>query len=1137
MTLNVSNFNVLDRHLDVARDHLLEASAGTGKTFSIENIVVRLLIEKEDPCTIDRILVVTFTRAATRDLKMRIRANIEKAVASLKECNLNSPDYLCAIIEQGTLFTTAAIKRLERALFTFDQAQIFTIHSFCSRMLRENILEGDIGLDAISENKQVDNEQLFAIIRDFFRTELTTKYSQAQLNIVLKEHKYDIAKLEKALLKYSSGCEVIDTRPYNDLLAEFNAIMSTLGLEKEKILADYFLQSPRYKQLKNHKGAEEKLEFFAHLFTQQSWSGNDLDRLISEGLILVEALDPGLLKAKKEPVPRASLHYPDLLERLLSTLGRLLKEASSYRIIFARMVHHCQLMVQRYLAEEEKFRHDDFLRLMAEGLDNPEFVEKIQGRYRAAIIDEFQDTDPLQWEIFKRLFLGKRLIYLVGDPKQSIYAFRQADIYTYLQAAQQIGTDNHASLDVNFRSQPSLVTALNTIFGKNNNFLTLPRLKTSLEYPHVKFSKKTPEKEFSDAFGSVHFFIAQEETAKIKFPLEDFEERFYFPFMLEEIVRLQRLDGFQFSQCAILIRDQFQGNRLAEFFRAYNVPVALQKSSSLADSPALLAIREVLQAVINQGDESALRLALGGELIAWTHHEVRALSDSSTLEKTLDIFRTFHRLLVAGGFALFFQKLMKSSFGCKQIIAEKMLTRKDGDVFHQELSQIAELLAEQQSQTQCGPEGLLLFIDEFTLFDSNNDERIKKRRDPHQEAVQILTLHSSKGLEFDIVFALGLMNQTPVTNLFIPMQKGNKQQLVPITEDNQELFAEHCLEGDAEKMRQLYVALTRARYRLYIPVAFALGSKPAPKGCASPMELFIAGISEPHEPAYEVINKQNSQGFLSFLEDAAKKAKITYSLLNETKKKTLSAFVDTHEIALCAPEKVNIVNPAKYMLSFTQLSKHTSTTASRPNLKPPHDHQCVIKTPHTLPSGAMTGIIMHEIFEKLPWKKIKDIRDPALLIPYVTPYLAGTEFVGWAQVTCEMVFAALSCPLEGFSLLDVDPKKMYRETEFLYPLKSADGFLKGVIDFVFEHNGKYYIVDWKTNWLGDQGVSYQKEGMEAAMREHDYYLQGKLYTDALEKFLHVMGISRFSECFGGVFYLFVRGIDGRTPNQGVLHLC
>ena len=459
----MKQFNVLDRNLVLHQHYLLEASAGTGKTFSIQNIVVRLLIEPQvetrsegkdgpsEPLLLQKILVVTFTRAATRDLKMRIRSNIEQALSDLQSWQSDhlipamAPDYLKGCMERGEAAVLQACKRLQQALFTFDYAPIFTIHSFCARMLRQFALESDMGLHSLAGDEALSQSEVMEIIRDFFRTGIRIEnYSPAQLEILLKED-----PCQRKLMRLIQGLYSFPSFPpfkelYLKVTKALFLLKSSLALNSENLISDFKTQASAYR---NHKGAETKIDTltkvirFAKLFDREEWSTQEVDGLIRDGLIWLKALDPHLLKGK--PPNEDLLHYPTFSACLRESLAMLIHEAGDFPHLLARLGGDCQKLLRRFQREEEKLSHDDVLRKMHEALDRGSFLGKVRAHYQAAIIDEFQDTDPLQWQIFSRLFLSdyprwKGYLYLVGDPKQSIYSFRQADIYTYLEAAKAV---------------------------------------------------------------------------------------------------------------------------------------------------------------------------------------------------------------------------------------------------------------------------------------------------------------------------------------------------------------------------------------------------------------------------------------------------------------------------------------------------------------------------------------------------------------------------------------------------------------------------------------------------------------------------------------------------------------------------
>lgn len=1128
--------NVLDRNLNVQESYLLEASAGTGKTFSIENIVVRLLIDGDKPLLLDQILLVTFTKAATADLKKRIRQNLEKTVRILKEYETYDqiPDYVRAHIEKGEQAINLAIYHLKNALFAFDEAQIFTIHSFCSKMLHDNTIQGGMSLKSTEDGNTLLNSEVLDVIRNFFRTELQEdEFSKSQVNIVLKNHKSSIENVEKALLKWMlGGLEIKKTAGFNELFEQFCNVMKGFSYEKEKIVADFEIQIENYKKLKNHESGLQKVEAFAALFEKQL-TGEDFDKLIQDGLYLLEALDKKQLKVKQKPLGR-ELFYPNLMIQLEEKLAPLIREAASYEMIFARMLYFAQKLLANYLKEEEKFRFDDLLTQMKEALKNEHFLSTIRLRYKAAIIDEFQDTDKTQWDIFNCLFSGVSPVYLVGDPKQSIYAFRQADIYTYLHAADTIKQEHRLTLDTNYRSVPSLTSCLNALFEKsvNPDFIELPKINQVLDFKQVKSPSSISEYPFEDNVGSVHFFIAEAASKTAKLPIEDFEG-YYFPFMLQQIQSLQK-QGFNLSQMAILVKDQFQSKRVFDYMQKNGVALALQRLSNLSDSSVHQSLIELLTAVISPHDESALKIALGGQLIGFTSVEILQLNTPTILEAILDKFIGFRKILSSFGFYKFFESFLKCIWNDKTV-AESILSRENGSDIYEEFLQIAELVAQHESETKATPLDLLRFLKDFDLLSFDLDDRLKKLKDPEVQAIKVLTIHSSKGLEFDIVFALGLINRAPMPSTFIPVELEHTIILEPLVDEHSENYINFCKELDAEKLRQLYVAMTRAKYRLYVPVAFCNNSngKEIKVPTASCIELFLAKMVPFRKTnSYEAIQHLNAKDFIIFLENFPKTLKFSYSHLNEMNFDFEP--IQRQSLELVPPVEVHIHNASLYMTSFTKIAPNKLVKKGAT----PQDFLNEDKNRHTLPAGAKTGILLHSILESFPFAKYRDITDPSDLASFVHPYLSGTKFEKWKVVFQEMLFNLLNCSFEGseasFKFSDIDPSYIYREQEFIYSEPDQSRFMNGVIDFMFLHEGKYYFIDWKSNWLGDKDEDYAGEGLEKAMIESGYYLQAEIYKQAIFRFLRIVEERDFEDCFGGIFYVFLRGLSTEQTGNGIL---
>lgn len=1140
----ITPFEVLSPNQNIHQHFIVEASAGTGKTFSIENLVVRLLLEENRllnaPLTIEQILIVTFTRAATLDLKVRIRKNLEEAISLFRSIQSGVPQentnlrYLLpyATSEESLV---AAKRRLESSLRRFDQSQIFTIHGFCSRMLKDNTFEGDLSLDASgSEENQVPVTELKRIIKDLFRTEIRSEnYSPAQIALVLKKHKGQIDKLENELLRVVRKGMDIETRPsYSVLYNKFLSAMTTLKEEHhftpESLFSDYQILALQY--TKPTDDPEEAIERFTQLFGKEGWSENDFDTLLQDGLVLLDVLHPSKLRKRPKASEGSSIQHPDLLSTLQTHLKPIIDEASDPLTIFTRMAHDCQKLMRRHLREEEKMNFDDLLTNMQAALNNPLFLEKVQSKYPVAIIDEFQDTDPIQWGIFKSLFLNElHHLYLVGDPKQSIYGFRQADIYTYLSAVQSMDENSRGSLDTNFRSQPALVNALNSLFSPKNTpeLFKLPNNDNSIHYRPVMASKSTTPKDFNDNKKALHFFIGETITSrKDIFPLESLEENLFFPFMIEEIQRLNKQNHVLFKNIAILVGDRFQADRMSKKLKEFGIPFSQQKSASLADSKALPALKELLKAVIHPKNESCIKTALGGQIIGWNEQLIHTLETNDIYEEVLYKLLNLRKTLLNRGFSSFYEELLLSSWHQdKKTVMERLLLRENGHELFNDLQQISELVMEATQNNALSLDGILVLLDDFETMQANDDARIKKISDTTKDAVNIITIHSSKGLEYEIVFALGVVKRSKEPEQLVP---NRERALVAIPDKENNKYLEYCEEIDAEKMRQLYVAMTRAKHRLYVPVAFCKNGV-VKMGGASPMDLFLARFlkgdnNNNSNSLYSRINECSPETLLNFLNS---NEDISYTLLND-KTFTPEFLTDTQNISLSPPSSFNIPGEILYMHSFTSLSRHIESANEPTQTTPtPQDFHATNKNIHTLPAGSETGNILHLILETIPFNTT-DIKS------HLLPLIKGTLFEEWIDLLTSATETILNTYIEGFQIKDIEQHHCYREAEFLYPtfnappleeIEHSEGFLKGFIDLVFIMNGKYYILDWKSNWLGPTTEDYLHENMEAAMHHHHYHLQAALYKEALKRYLALFTDAPFEEIFGGTYYLFLRGLD------------
>lgn len=981
----MQKFDCLALDVPLFGPHLLEASAGTGKTFSIEHIVVRLLLHSIE---LKEILAVTFTKAATRELKLRVRNNIEKALESIQAGQTDWP-YLTPFLGNDL-----AVQKLRDALSDFDECQIFTIHGFCYRKLKEFSFEANIAEVSNPDKGKKIPEKLYFAARDFLEygisEELLCKEQIAQL---LKEmgsldeivSKLVETKLEKPKNVLSfSAC-------YEQCKAALHA--SWGQIEEEKLLFDFEALKKNYKSaVKGDFTSQIRGLFCKKAFPQLLKERGSVFSFISKENQKVRIDEPKVL------------HYPGFFDWGKKTIEPFLKKK-----VFPILQSVWVDIAKKVMEDESLFDPDEILLQMQRAVQAG-FAERLRGNYQAVIIDEFQDTDAVQWDIFQKLFFHPQIkaLYFVGDPKQSIYRFRKADVYTYLQARDLLGEDAIYQLDTNFRSSEKLVSALNALFHRN--WLDLPKKGGSLPYYPVKAGARIPSK-INDSKGAIHCFFTEGDPAAV------FEELFL-PYVAKEIEEL----GLYSS--AILVKDRYQAEKTVAFLKKRNIAAIAKNHTPLGQTESFQKLYELIVAIQDPHDKNKREVALAGDLLS---EKVSFIELKKQMEE---------RGLV---------------FLAKQLR------------IHSELMQIFEHLFSWERKEGFCFEGAVRFLKELKKLKA--EEGSAQRTVVNEKAVQVMTLHVSKGLEFDVVFALALAARGPVS---------------------EEEVKEHL----AEKKRQLYVAMTRAKERLYIP--YVICEKKVEEGGESPIELFARDFNGSFLEELRSFSASES----ITLEKIAPPFFLKEPLKLENKEETASCF------------PIRPFN-ASFLSSFTQLAKthEADWEYSEPDLS--------TFTLQNMPRGKQTGILIHKIFEILFGTKKRSWNDKEEIERIVASQMVHTPLQPWQKVVEKMIDEVVVMPLqmgkEVFSLSQIE--QFHVETPFIFSF--PPDFIKGVIDLIFEWKGKIYFLDWKTNWLPD----YSMASLNEAMNMHDYLLQASIYQEAIQRKLsahpHLL--------LGGIFYVFIRG--------------
>lgn len=982
----MQKFDCLSLECPLFGPHLIEASAGTGKTFSIEHIFVRLILEGVE---IEKILVVTFTRAATRELKGRIRMNLEKALKGI-ETGDSSWSYL-----KPLLGLEEPARLLSDALFGFDQCQIFTIHGFCFRMFKEFAFEAKVGAFRNPDEGMQIPESLKIAARDFLSFGINASLlCREQVALLFKEFE----SVEAIVLRMLQKEPPTPSFCFSELLVECKAALQPWRLEEKRLIEDFRELEKNYKtSLKGDFEGQIKALFYEEFFPL----------ILKERGSIFDFLHRKNQKLRPQPIKE--LHYPGFFDWAQSHIAPLVKQP-----VFPILKKAFEPILQKVLEEEEHLDPDELLLQMQKAVDNPCFKERVREKYKAVIIDEFQDTDALQWDIFQKVFLESslRALYLVGDPKQSIYRFRKADIYTYLQARDLLGEANRYLLDTNFRSSKPLIGALNALFDRK--WLHLPKIGQTLPYHPVQAGSKI-ESDFQDGKGAIHFMIAQGESLF---------EKVFLPYAVKEI------EAMRPKRCALLVKDRYQALSAIELLKSRGISAIAKSHVTLGQTDAFRAIVELFDAILSPEDRNAATIVLKGPFGDLGLH-----------------FSDYKELLEEKGLILFAKQL----------------------VLDEDAMQIFEYLFAWEKKEGFSFEGLRRCLKQLKTLGS--DEGGGRRIEVDEEAVQVMTLHISKGLEFDVVFALGLASRSP-----------KKEE------------GEESDEFAAEKMRQLYVAMTRAKKRLYVPVAFL--EKEPDLGTDAPMELFSKYFEGPLQEELEALSKTESISL----------EKIVFP----------TEFTPVPHAHGKQDEKPSPLRarsyPSSILSSFTTLAKpQKNLFLSEPSRQNPD-----VFVLQTMPKGPKTGVEIHELLERI--FRAHCFSEEAIHI-LVEERLKYSLLRPWQAAIEEMIQKILWMPFEtaeGVFLLK-DLNQFQVEMEFIF--SKAPHFIKGVIDLIFYFREKIYFIDWKTNWL----EKYELPQLQQAMEEHDYNLQAGLYSEAIRRY--------FKLEIGGIYYVFVRGCSYINPNK------
>lgn len=1141
--------------LPLQGERLIEASAGTGKTFTIGLLYLRLLLglggeaAYSRPLPVEEILVVTFTEAATAELRGRIRENIHRLrIACVR--GKSSDAMLSQLLEQISDLPQAAAMLLaaERQM---DDAGIFTIHGFCQRMLNLNAFESGM----LFEQQLIEDE--FPLRRqaaaDFWRrycyplplpiARVMTQMWQGPEQLLATLSPW--LNGEAPSLKHPTDLRETFTERHEKIIAEIARLKAAwlAGGNLHDVIAQSGVDKRSYSS-KHLPNWLEKLNQWAAEATEDYAFPKELERFGQR--VLLE-------KTKKGEAPQHPLF--DEIDRFLAA------SLSLRELVIARALHEIRFATQKEKRLNALLGFDDLLGRLDNALRQPAgeaLAQAIRSRYPVALIDEFQDTDPQQYRIFRTLY-GKQpqnALLLIGDPKQAIYAFRGADIFTYMKARSEVSA--HYTLETNWRSSPGMVNSVNQLFSRQSN----PFLFSDIPFIAVQPAA---------ANASLSFTLKGEEQPALRFwlqPGDGLGVSDYQQFMARQcaaeirrwltagqngtalIGKGEERRAVQASDITILVRSRGEASVMREALNGLNIPsVYLSNRDSVFTTPEAREMVWLLQAVMAPEQERVLRAALATSIFGLDAVTLDSLNqDERAWDALVDEFDGYRQRWLKRGVLPMLRELM-----INRNIAENLLASESGERRLTDLLHLGELLQEASAQLD-SEHALIRWLAQEVAQPNGQSASQQLRLESDRHLVQIVTIHKSKGLQYPLVWLPFVANYREAGQ-GIYHDRQSFQALLDLRDDEESVgLAEQ--ERLAEDLRLLYVALTRSVWHCSVGIA------PLVKGNRKK-----EGSSDLHHSALGYLVQQGEAA------DAAALLNQLQALQTSSLDVVLAAAPDetpwqpvqAEKQALSSLHLARTLRDEWRVTSYTGLQQqgHSISYELLPRLDVDaageSQKQLVSQlTPHSFPRGAAPGTFLHGLFEDL------DFTQPVEEQWLSERLLAQGHDLAWLPVMKAWLERILQTPLDdtGVSLSQLTQNQRQAELQFYLPIQTllnageldqlirqhdplsagcpplnfqqVQGMLKGFIDLVFCWQGKYYLLDYKSNWLGATADDYTPQAMALAMQSHRYDLQYQLYSLALHRYLrHRLADYRYQQHFGGVFYLFLRGVDGTASENGI----
>lgn len=1156
---------------------LIEASAGTGKTFSITWLYLRLLLESELP--VERILVVTFTDAAADELRERIRQLINwtrsflvntLVLDSKKENEVNQLQALLSRCAENGRDNKALFNLLTLAMESFDQAAIFTIHGWCRR------IAADYALTTLNQagKIEVDNDSSLKlkIVEDLWRQELHRGANNAEWLLQIFSTPEYLYKETKSFFYFPVEI-FLPQNPEIELEVvhkkRFFATQDVIQLwnnSSHKTLLTLLINEKNGLSHDKDKGYHcEKVK--TALLSLKEWIDNkSLNSPLPQELKIFTS--DFFYKSQLESAKKKNLPFPEhpLLDALLKLADI---EAETLRLERARLLKftlsQTQIELRRYEERDEKVSFDSLIGLVHEALTattNNTFATQLRQQYPIALVDEFQDTDQRQFAIFQVLYAQQSTLLMIGDVKQSIYRFRGGDVFVYGKA-RNLAEPNWYTLDANYRSEPALTSVINKLFcgekkficnfikwndvqgrGPKNGTMLQPNVAPLIIWHAQLSNDKSKNKNPVIPVNKLEPVVAKAVANEIVHLLQE-GKRGHLNLGNKAVAA---------GDIAVLVNKHDQAILVEQALRECKVPCTRLSRQSVYECVEAKEMLIILHSLLAPTKNSRLCAALATEIIGWNAQQISQLSENIELKnKEFERFSKFARVWHEHGPLALIESLLREN-------SSQLLGFPDGERRVANWRHLAELLNPFFVAGHSHCDQLAIFERNITNADGDN-ELEQLRVDTDANCVQVITIHASKGLEYPIVFAPFLWQGSRKTAKHPPVLC-HTENFSPYIDLGSSNFSKHAdiaeYEEYAEAMRITYVACTRAINRLYLVWGKINGAE------KSPMARLLHGNPMPDSLVHNHYLQMDNELIAEELE------KLSRNTIGAINVRPLPSSVgnwqpDLRMEKLTSQKFTGNVSETQSVHSFTRFLQRDleleqtdqyeleNITQTDPLFDADEDN---------MPRGPQLGECFHAILEEIDFKTLDSNHSLTVISKAVERHGFDKEV---ESVIMEWIHATVNSELlPGLRLAYLCKNKRISEMEFHFALysesphelhnlaqrfpdyadalsiltsssSSLEGWMHGYIDLVVEHAGRYFVVDYKSNYLGNEEDAYAADRLATTISRHRYDAQALIYEVALHRYLTQRLNDRYNaeKMLGGALYVFVRGIDVAIPGSGI----